>query len=285
MTLATDMKIEDIPLTDIYCDNDFNCRGRIVPADVIDLVRSINQVGLQQPIVVQPYDKVPGKKWRIVSGHRRYTAFRVSDKGYKTIPAIVRQDLDDLHAKILNIEENLKRKDLNKLQEAQALKVFLDEGWTHQEIADELSMPKNWVDIRTIILELRPEIQAEIAAGFLNDSQIRQLKRVRSHAAQMEAVRKIKVAKQGGESVGKIRITPKKPKNPLRTSRRTPDEIFKFMELIQAAVGNNFATRCLGWAAGTVNDFEIMQELRDFAKEQGIEWEIPKEILQGLTYS
>ena len=76
---SKEMVVHDIPMSDIYCDNDFNCRGYIPPHDVITLAKSILANKLQQPIVIQPWDQIPGKLWRIVSGHRRYTAHVLND--------------------------------------------------------------------------------------------------------------------------------------------------------------------------------------------------------------
>src|SRR5262245_14130389 len=102
-----------VPMDQIFSDDDFNCRGRIAPIDVIDLAKSIEEVGLQQPIVVQPYKHPLNPKilYRIMAGHRRFMAFRVnkSDK----IPAFIREGLTDFEARLLNLTENLKRQDLN----------------------------------------------------------------------------------------------------------------------------------------------------------------------------
>lgn len=274
-------KVYDIPVDDIFADEAFNCRGRIIPRDVADLANGIERDGLLQPIVVQPWEFEPGKRYRIVAGHRRYMAYII--KGWKTIPSLINHNLTKIEARKLNLIENLKREDLNKLQEAKSLQDFFDAGWTEDEIAGELGMSRGWVQIRKIILGLSSDVQAEIGAGFLTDNQIRQLKSLKSLNAQHEAVKKIKTAKLSGESITKMVLAKKKPKNPLRNSVRTPPEIFKLQETIMDTIGANFGTRLLGWAAGTVNDFEIYKDLREAAKEMGINWEIPKEILEALN--
>ncbi|GAG16180.1 unnamed protein product, partial [marine sediment metagenome] len=50
--------VQDIEINRIWSDNDFNCRGVIVPLDVIDLVKDIDRNGLQFPICVQPISDV-----------------------------------------------------------------------------------------------------------------------------------------------------------------------------------------------------------------------------------
>lgn len=76
--------------------------------DLKDLARSIGEVGLMQPIVVRP--KGNGK-YSVVVGQRRFMAHQLLKKD--SIWAIVRDDLDEVSAKILSISENLHRKPLN----------------------------------------------------------------------------------------------------------------------------------------------------------------------------
>ena len=57
---------------------------------------------------------------------------------------------------------------------------------------------------------------------------------------------------------------------------RQRNEIFKLQETIQNLIGNNFATRCLGWCAGYVSDGEIHQALAEVAALKGKEYIPPK---------
>ena len=52
--------VTDVELNRIWSDDDFNCRGIIVPMDVIDLAKDIDRNGLQFPIAVQPINEVVG---------------------------------------------------------------------------------------------------------------------------------------------------------------------------------------------------------------------------------
>ena len=68
--------VQEIELTRIYNDSKFNCRGAILPMDVVDLAKDIELNGLQFPIAVQPAVDVDGGlpdgyNFRIVAGHRR----------------------------------------------------------------------------------------------------------------------------------------------------------------------------------------------------------------------
>lgn len=279
MLSESKMKVFDVPMSDIFCDDDFNCRGPIPPIDVIDLARSIEEKGLQQPITIQPWARQPDKKYRIVSGHRRYNAFRLNKA--RTIPAIVKEGLDELAARQLNLEENLKRKDLNLKQEALALRPFLKAGWTQEEMAKRFNQSRGWVQARCALLDLPEQIQEEAAAGFLTQEHIKQLKGMKSKEAQFEAVKKIKQSKLLGEK-RKIAAAPRKI-NPLAKKNRQPEEIFRMMEVFMDVIGPAFYSRCMAWCAGEISDFELMRDFRDFAREQGKEWSIPANVMRAVT--
>jgi ParB/RepB/Spo0J family partition protein len=274
------LKPYEIPMSEIFSDDDFNCRGSIPPIDVIDLARSIKEHGLQQNIVVQPWNKIPGKRFRIVSGHRRFMAFTINSA--KTIPAVIKEDLDELTARKMNLEENLKRKDLNILQEAKALIPFWTAKWTQEMVCHELTQSRGWVQARYALIQLPPEIQQEAAAGFLTQDHIKQLASIKSQDQQFAAVRIIKQAKLLGES-RKIRIVPKK-KNALAKRARDASEIFEMQDIIQQVLGNSFGTFCMGWAAGHNSDFDMYQEIKRIAEEKGISYSIPADVLDQVKF-
>lgn len=84
--------------------------------DIEGLKFSIEQYGLLQPIVVEPR---PEGKYLLIAGGRRLTAFKAL--GRKTIPALFKDQLDDLTRKELEYEENIQRKDLTWMEEAKAI--------------------------------------------------------------------------------------------------------------------------------------------------------------------
>lgn len=281
--VESELKTFEVPLGDIFCDENFNCRGAIVPRDVVDLARSIDSVGLQQPITLQPWDKIDGKKFRILSGHRRFCAFQLLSPPKPTIPAIINsKPLTELDARKLNLEENLKRKDLNILQEAMALKPFDAAGWTQEDMARELNQSKGWIQARMALLKLPEDIQQVAAAGLLTQEHIKQLASMKSRQAQVEAVKKIKDAKIAGDKK-KIEVKPKK-KDVLSKKKREPAEIFEMIELISNVIGFGFYTRTLAWSAGEISEYQLLRDLRDEAEKKGITYTIPAEILKQMEF-
>ncbi len=283
--ISQDMEIKTLPVKLLHADVEFNCRGEIAPIDVTDLARSMDNQGLQLPIMVQPYldlgRKGPnGTDYRIVSGYRRHKAAVIL--GWTEVPCIVRTGLTDVQARILNLGENLNRQDLNILQEARALFSLKIAGLSQEDVSRELNKSRGWVQVRYMLLDLPKEVQAESAAGLLNQEQIRDLYTMRGDIeAQADAINKIKTAREKGEKPVSIKKKPKKTKH--AKEHRQRGEIFIMMEHIQNSVGNNFGTRCLAWSSGEISDQELYLEIRELALSLGKSYEIPKEAVSEMS--
>ena len=102
-----------------------------------ELVHSIKEIGLLQPVVVRPVGEQDGeKRYELIMGERRWRA--TQEAGLDVIPAIVRETSDDdlLRDALL---ENLHRSQLNPLEEAAAYQQLLDDfGCTHEELAGRI---------------------------------------------------------------------------------------------------------------------------------------------------
>jgi ParB family transcriptional regulator, chromosome partitioning protein len=121
--------------------------GRLIPVEDIDpnpnqprqalgdlseLVASIREKGVLEPILVRPR----GSRFQIIAGERRYRA--VCELGLAEIPSIVR-DTDDAEMMELALIENLQRKDLSAFEEADGLKVLAETyGYTHERMAEKI---------------------------------------------------------------------------------------------------------------------------------------------------
>lgn len=268
----------DIELGRLHADVEFNCRGEFKPNDVIDLARTMKEQGLLQPITVRPYDEKrraeTGYDYGIVAGYRRHMAARVL--GWPTIPCIVREGLSDVDARLLNLGENLQRKELNILQEAKALLNLKCAGLKQEDVAIRLNQSRGWVQVRFYLLEFPPEIQQEAAAGLLTQQQIRELYTMPSNRMRIEAVKRIKDAKINGEKIPKIKA---KKLSTMAKKVRDRGEIFALMDHIQENIGNNIGTRALAWAAGEISDNDIFREILAIATEQGKPYRMPIESL------
>jgi ParB family chromosome partitioning protein len=278
----TDYTVREIPLGKIYSDEEFNCRGHITKMDVANLAKDIDVNGLQMPISVQPRSEsinFPEEyDFRIVAGHRRFAAFIVL--GRETIPCMVKHNLSEVQARLINLSENLKREELDILQEARAVNKLRALGLTQDTIANSLLKSRGWVQVRFNLLDLPVEIQNEAAAGILNQAQIKQIYSLPSKEDQYEAVKKIKnsqVMGVRGLDVGKT--TKDKP----FTKKRQPKNCVQDMiNHIGSTVGYGLATRALAWANGEITGAQLYFDIKDEMNKQGKPYDITFLTNRGL---
>lgn len=250
---------------EIYLDEAFNCRGQggIPYIDVSELANDIKTQGLIQPITVQPAADVPGGlpapyKYRVVAGHRRLRAHQVLKAEY--IEAYVREGLNDVAARVINLSENFQRKDLNILQEARALEALHKAGVPREHVAAKIGKSGGWVQARYYLLEMPEEIQQEAAAGLIKAQHVIELKQLKTKDQQFEAVKKLKDAKSRGEKVphlGNRKKTAAHMKKP-----RNRDEIFACIEVLAKNVGYGLTTRALAWASGEISTLDLYADIR-----------------------
>jgi ParB family chromosome partitioning protein len=135
-----------------------------------ELVISIKEVGLLQPVVVRQLDV---DRYELIMGERRWRACR--EAGLDAIPAIVRAT-DDEKLLLDALLENLHRAQLNPLEEAAAYDQLLkDFHCTHDQLADRIGRSRPQVSNTLRLLRLSPAVQRRVAAGVLSAGHARAL--------------------------------------------------------------------------------------------------------------
>ncbi|WP_165984642.1 ParB/RepB/Spo0J family partition protein [Streptomyces sp. YIM 98790] len=142
-----------------------------------ELVASIKEVGLLQPVVVRRIEGRTGGSggpaYELIMGERRWRACR--EAGLEVVPAIVRQTQDE-RLLLDALLENLHRAQLNPLEEAAAYDQLLrDFNCTHDELADRIGRSRPQVTNTIRLLRLSPEVQRRVAAGVLSAGHARAL--------------------------------------------------------------------------------------------------------------
>ncbi len=148
-----------------------------------ELVHSIAEVGLLQPVVVRPTaGGGAGQRYELVMGERRWRAAQAA--GLPAIPAIVRDTGDDVMLRDALLE-NLHRSQLNPLEEAAAYHQLLDDfGCTHEELASRIGRSRPQITNTLRLLRLTPAVQRRVAAGVLTAGHARALVAVEDPAVQ-----------------------------------------------------------------------------------------------------
>lgn len=153
--------------------NPFQPRREFSEEELADLVSSIRENGLLQPIVVRPRPGEGLVQWELVAGERRWRA--CTRIGWKEIPAIVR-DVDDRTLLVLAMVENLQRSGLTALEEAEGYKRLAEEfSLSQQQIAELVGKDRSTVANSLRLLQLPVSVRRLLADGKLTAGHARAL--------------------------------------------------------------------------------------------------------------
>ena len=155
-----------------------------------ELVASIKEVGLLQPIVVRQLTEPDGDhRYELIMGERRWRASQ--EAGLSAIPAIIRDTRDD-RMLLDALLENLQRAQLNPLEEAAAYDQLLkDFDCTHEVLAEKIGKSRPHVTNTLRLLTLTPGIQRRVAAGVITAGHARALLGLKSVEQQEEIAKRI----------------------------------------------------------------------------------------------
>ncbi|WP_030193323.1 ParB/RepB/Spo0J family partition protein [Streptomyces sp. NRRL S-87] len=227
-----------------------------------ELVTSIQEVGLLQPVVVR---QLGAERYELIMGERRWRACR--EAGLARIPAIIRATDDD---KLLldALLENLHRAQLNPLEEAAAYDQLLqDFNCTHDQLADRIGRSRPQVSNTLRLLRLSPPVQRRVAAGVLSAGHARALLSVEDSEEQDRLAHRIVAEGLSVRAVEEI-VTlmasePKssvKPKGPRAGGRVSPA-----LTDLASRLSDRFETRVkvdLGQKKGKITvEFASMEDL------------------------
>ncbi len=176
-------RFAELPL-DAITPNPLQPRQHFDEEALAELVTSIREVGLLQPVVVREISAaVDGTaRYELVMGERRWRASR--EAGRSTVAAIVRDTSDDdmLRDALL---ENLHREQLNPLEEAAAYQQLLHEfGATHEQLASRIGRSRPQITNTIRLLQLPGAVQRRVAAGVLSAGHARAILGLPGAAAQ-----------------------------------------------------------------------------------------------------
>lgn len=202
-------------LLDLLVPSPFQPRRLFDESALDDLVESIREKGVLQPLLVRPNPKQPNG-YEIIAGERR---FRASKKaGLTQVPVIIK-DFDDKTALEVALIENLQREDLNAIEEAEAYVRLLKEfSYTQEELARVVGKSRSYVANMMRLLELPDSVKKMLAEKQITVGHARSLLSV-SHP---EKVAKEIVKK--GLSVRETEQLVSHPKEAKPSTPKTQDE-------------------------------------------------------------
>ena len=153
-----------LPLADLE-PGPFQPRTAMDQDALEELADSIRAQGVLQPILLRNHPDRPGR-YQIIAGERRWRAAGLA--GLDEIPVLVR-DLNDADAMAAGLVENLQRRDLDAIEEAQGMRRLLDEfGLTQDGLGQALGKSRSHVTNTLRLLALPASVQAHVSAGRLS---------------------------------------------------------------------------------------------------------------------
>ncbi|MCU1558602.1 MAG: chromosome partitioning protein ParB [Microbacteriaceae bacterium] len=244
-------------------------RKDFIKEDLDELIASIREVGVLQPIVVRPIaDAQPGyPHYELVMGERRLRASM--SLGLETIPAVVKNTADEAMLRDALLE-NLHRANLNPLEEASAYQQLLaDFGITQDELAGRIGRSRPQITNTLRLLRLPPAIQSRVAAGVLSAGHARAILSAGDDATMERLADKIvneDLSVRAAEAAaGLVTTKPARPTKP-NAGRRQGQ-----LDEIAERLGDRLNTRVkvtLGASKGTiVIDFATVADLNRILAE------------------
>jgi ParB family chromosome partitioning protein len=224
-----------------------------------ELVFSIKEVGLLQPVVVR---KTGDDSFELVMGERRWRASQVA--GLELIPAIVRgtEDNDMLRDALL---ENLHRSQLNPLEEAAAYAQMLEDfGCTHEELANRIGRSRPQISNTLRLLKLSPAVQRRVAAGVLSAGHARSLLAIEDSDLQDRLAQRVVAEGISVRGLEEIVAVGERDKGGPRNPRRKPTA--PGLTELAERLSDRFETRVkvdLGKSKGRISvEFASLDDLR-----------------------
>jgi ParB family chromosome partitioning protein len=245
-------------------------RSEFKKEDLEELVVSIREVGVLQPIVVRPLvgATTGTAQYELIMGERRLRASK--QVGLKTIPAIVKDTADEFMLRDALLE-NLHRANLNPLEEASAYQQLLEDfGITQEQLGERIGRSRPQITNTIRLLKLPASVQQRVAAGVLSAGHARAILAAGDSAAMERLSDKIvneELSVRQAEAAATKAAPPKARPKPTAGSRQG------HLNEVAEQLGDRLNTRVkvtLGASKGTiVIDFATVADLNRILAELG----------------
>jgi ParB family chromosome partitioning protein len=241
-------------------------RTNFDPDDFAELVGSVREFGVLQPISVRSLGKQNGvDKYELIMGERRLRASK--EAGLTQIPAVIRETGDEnmLRDALL---ENLHRSDLNAIEEASAYQQLLEEyGCTQDQLAEKLSRSRPQITNTIRLLRLPTSIQSKVAGGVLSAGHARAILSLDNPDRMVEIADKI-------INLGlSVRATEELLKKPAKRGKIKAGSRQQALKTLADQIGNTLNTSVrikLGLKKGTIEiDFASVDDMKRILTELG----------------
>jgi len=231
--------IADISPNEIQ-PNPLQPRGVITPDSIMDLVDSIREHGILEPLVVA---HTPAG-YQIIAGERRWRAAKLA--GLDTVPVIIKETTPTGMLEMALVE-NVQREDLNSLERAKAFERLIEEfEFSNSEIAKRIGKSTSYVSNSLKLLELPDALKDGLLSGLISEGHARALQAIKDEKLIVEAykiiLRESGSVRRAEDLARRMKVQTKDGENKLPKSTRAKrwiinDQIDKMEKDIRDALG------------------------------------------------
>jgi ParB family chromosome partitioning protein len=251
------VRLVDVPVKNIR-PNPKQPREDFGYQDLEDLINSIKEHGILQPLIVT---KIDGENYELIAGERRYRAAKFLN--LRTVPAIIRT-VKDQEKLELALVENIQRKNLNPIEEAKAFSQLMQEfNLTQENVAERIGKSRPVIANTLRLLGLPEEIQQALRSGKIKESHARTLLSLSDEKSQIKYFVKIlKGELSVRETENAVRrakgVRPAKTNNPILAAKE---------EAIRGVLGTKVEIKKRGERGQIIIHFYSDEELNSIVKK------------------
>jgi ParB family chromosome partitioning protein len=254
----TEIEFEELPVSSIR-PNPHQPRKHYDLESFQELIESIKQFGLVQPVVVRPR----GEAFELVAGERRWRAAR--EAGLATIPALIRNSTE-AESLEMALVENLQRENLNAIEEAAAYRLLIDEfGISQAELAEKVGKNRVTVTNTLRLLQLPVEIQAEVVEGNISSGHARALLSLSGEDEQKRLAARIakeNLSVRQTESIVRLLVSAREAP---RKATAQPKELKAVARRLSKALGTRVKIKMKEEKGRVLIEFESLEDLERIA--------------------
>ena len=234
--------------------------------DALDeLAESIKTLGVIQPITLK---KEKNGRYTIISGERRYRASQLA--GLDTIPAYVRDEIDDKTLLEMAIVENIQRQDLNAIEVALSLQRLIDEcNLTQDSLAERVGKKRSTVANYIRLLKLPVEVQLALREGLISMGHARAIIAVESKDSQLAILRKTLKKSLSVRQVEELvkKMSEKKTESTETADEEYPETYTRLVERLEGLFTQDIAIKkSVGGGGKIVIGFRSDDDIEQFLK-------------------
>lgn len=194
----TTKNIEEISISRLM-PNPYTSRKRCDRKELMELAKSIGEVGVLQPVLVRRKD---GEKFQIIAGERRVKASRIA--GLKEVPCII-LGVNDRRSALFSVTENLQRSNIDAFEEAEGIKQVCEVyGMTEEDCGVKLGISREAVKDKLALLRLGKEERELCLEMQLGEAVSSALGKISDKKLRVEAFERLAKGELVGERVSQI---------------------------------------------------------------------------------